>query len=146
MKRNYGVYHVGLKILLKKGDEFLFLRGQSGKYWDLPGGRIDNTEDKVLLEKILEREVREELGKDLKYKLGASLFQFRRFIKSKGHRVFIVVYGADYVSGEIKLSSEHSGSEWLNPKTQKLKAKDFMNQEEYKAFKNYFENYQTLGV
>jgi len=34
MKREYGVYHVAFKILLRKGDKILFLKDENGKYWD----------------------------------------------------------------------------------------------------------------
>lgn len=43
-KRACAIYHVGLKVLLKKGDEFLFLTDAVGKHFDLPGGRIDDVE------------------------------------------------------------------------------------------------------
>jgi len=58
------VYHVALKILLRKGNKFLFLRESLRKRWDLPGGRIDRNEGKTPFEKIIEREVQEELSSE----------------------------------------------------------------------------------
>ena len=65
MKRDYGIFHVGLKVLLKKENTYLFLKTEPG-YFDLPGGRIDNVEYRTPLMNVLAREIREELG-DIAY-------------------------------------------------------------------------------
>ena len=139
-KRAYAIYHVGLKILLKKGDEFLFLTGAVGKYFDLPGGRIDDVEHTTPLTEVIAREVSEELGEEIKYKLGKPVFQFRRHFESKGLHIFLTVYEAEYLSGEIKLSAEPSNLQWINPRKVDLKEEQFFHKEEYFAFKKYFEN------
>ena len=138
VKRAYAIYHIGLKVLLKKADEFLFLTDAIGKRLDLPGGRIDDVEHYVPLHEVIAREVREELGGEVKYKLGKPVFQFRRHIESKGVHIFITVYEADYLSGEVQLSFEHVNYQWINFKKSGLKEKDFFNNEEYLAFKKYF--------
>jgi 8-oxo-dGTP pyrophosphatase MutT (NUDIX family) len=138
MTRDYAIYQVSLKILLRKGNEFLFLKSANGKYWDLPGGRIDNVENDVPLEKILTREVKEELGSNLKYKLGKSVLQYRKFPKSMKLPLFFSVYEAEYLSGDIKLSFEHSSHSWLDPKKYKLNRSEFASEGEYLAFKEYF--------
>ncbi|MDP1845990.1 MAG: NUDIX domain-containing protein [Candidatus Moranbacteria bacterium] len=137
-KKVYATYNVAMKILLKRGEKYLFLIDSPGNKYDLPGGRIDDDEHLVPLEKILEREVKEELGSDLRYKLGNPIFQFRRYIKNKNIYVFITVYLAEYLSGGIKLSSEHSEYKWIDVKKFKFKEKDFWRKEEYVAFKKYF--------
>lgn len=137
-KKAYATYNVAMKILLKRGEKYLFLIDSPGNKYDLPGGRIDDDEHLVPLEKILEREVKEELGSDLRYKLGNPIFQFRRYIKNKNIYVFITVYLAEYLSGGIKLSSEHSEYKWIDVKKFKFKEKDFWRKEEYVAFKKYF--------
>ncbi len=87
MKRDYANYQVALKVLLRRGDEVLFLRITDPLMcFDLPGGRIDNVETKTPLARILAREVREELGVDVRYTLGAPLFQFRRYVAS--HKIY----------------------------------------------------------
>ncbi len=139
-KRAFGLYWVALKILLKKDGRFLFLRTDDGRFWDLPGGRIDNVEARVPLEKVLAREVREELGKSLKYKLVKPVMHFRRYSLSKNMCIFVVVFEADYVFGEIRLSFEHNSYEWIDPKMHNLKKKDFMGKEEWLSFQNYFCN------
>ena len=144
MKRDYATYQVALKVLLRKGRNVLFLRDEKNK-WDLPGGRIDNVEGRVPLEKILAREVREELGGEVLYDLKLPAVQFRRYIDS--HHVYnlITVYEAKYRSGDIILSHEHVHYEWLNPKTYPFEQKDFCasrkefyTHEEYKALMRYF--------
>jgi len=74
IKKAYATYHVGLKILLKREDEFLFLTNNIGKRFDFPGGRINDIEYDIPLIKIIEREVREELGEKVRYKLGKIAF------------------------------------------------------------------------
>ena len=140
VKRDYGVFQVGLKILLRKGGKVLFLRMADGAYLDIPGGRIDNVEYDVSLERILAREVREELGSKIKYALGAPIFHFRRQRKpgSNPEIVFLAVYDAEWISGEIRISDEHSAYHWFDPKKDTLRRKDFGRVEEYRALKNYF--------
>ena len=138
MKRDYGIYHVGFKILLKKGNEFLFLRSANKKFWDLPGGRADNTEYKKPILKILEREVKEEIGDKVKYKLGKVAFQYRRYFDLRKIYLFTTIYEAEYLSGEIEISLEHSSYQWINPKTYKFKEKEFSSKEGYLAVKEYF--------
>lgn len=139
-KRVHAIYHVGLKILLRKGGVFLFLTDASGKHFDLPGGRIDDVEHTTPLTEVIAREAEEELGEEVKYKLGKPIFQFRRHFESKGLHIFLTVYEAEYLSGEIKLSAEHSNLQWINPKKVDLKEEQFSHKEEYLAFKKYFEN------
>lgn len=138
MLREFANYHVGLKILLKKGDKILFLKTPSGLHFDLPGGRMDNIEHNTPLPEILAREVKEELGEDLKYKLGKPLFQFRRHVAKKDWRVFLTVYEAQYLSGDIQISDEHSEYLWINPNEYDFKEGEFVNPEEYLAFIEYF--------
>lgn len=138
MKRDYGIFHIAFKILLRKGDKFLFLKTANKKYWDWPGGRADNVEYKTPIKKILEREVKEELGNKVKYKVGNIAFQHRRYFKPRKIYILTTIYETKYLSGEIKLSSEHSSYKWINPKSYKFKEKEFICREEYLAFKEYF--------
>lgn len=138
MQRDYANYHVALKILLRKGDEILFLKSPH-KFLDFPGGRIDNVEDTTPIPDVIAREIREELGESIKYKLGKPLFQFRRFFPNIGWRIFLTVYSAEYISGDIQISDEHSEYLWINPKEYEFKEEEFFNKEEYLAFMQYFD-------
>ena len=140
IKRDYANYHVGLKVLLRRGEEFLFLTDAKWNKFDLPGGRIDNIEHYTPLSEIIDRELQEELGEDIKYKLGKPILHFRRHFEreSKNFHVFLVVFEGEYLSGEIKLSDEHSKYQWINPMNASLVAGDFFNEEEFFALNSYF--------
>jgi len=138
MKRDYAIYQISFKILLRKGKKALFLRTTEGNYTDLPGGRVDNVENKVPLKEIISREVREELGSKIKYELGEPIFQYRRYSRSRQIYILFTVYEAKYLSGDVKLSPEHNSYEWINPAIYKFNKKDFEGGEEYKTFKEYF--------
>ena len=139
---DYATYHVGMKLLLWKGDEVLFLRDAQTGHLDLPGGRIDDNEDKIPLLDVLKREVTEELGPDVQYEVGPFLFQYRRFSpRDKNVRVFVNVYGGRYVGGDIELSHEHGSYEWSNPFKRSFALDDFLGEEEeHHAFVNYFKS------
>lgn len=131
-------YSIGLKILLKKRDEFLFLTDYGGTYYDLPGGRMDENEKEVPIHTILTREICEELGTDIRYTIGDPLFQFRRHFTAKNINVFLTVYAGTFLGGTITLSSEHLAFDWINPAAP-LDPKRFWCPEEYHAFSDYFQ-------
>ncbi len=136
MERGYGIFHVALKVLLRKGDTYLFLKTKKG-HLDLPGGRIDNVEYETPLLEVIDREIREELG-EISYKIGKPIFQYRRHFKDLGIYVFLTVYEAEFIAGEITLSDEHSDYEWINAKTHQFTLKEFYHREELAVFKKYF--------
>lgn len=138
MPRAYANYQVALKLLLRRGRTVLFLRSAYDNRWDLPGGRIDNVEVKIPLEKILAREIREELGPTLQYQLGKPLFQYRRWVSGFGTYKFLTVYAGQYLRGDILLSSEHRSFQWINPRQYRFRPSDFIGQEEYRAFLRHF--------
>ena len=143
MKKEYAIYWVAFKILLKKNNKVLFLTDSWRGFLDLPGGRADDNEGKIPIEKILQREVKEELGEDIKYALGKPLFQFRRHnIKKKIYNL-ITVYEAKYLSGAVNLSSEHSRYEWIDFENYKFKEIYFHNKVEYEVFRKYFKKLKT---
>lgn len=133
MKRDFGIFHVGLKILLRKDGKYLVLRKKSG-HVDLPGGRIDNVEYATPLERVLAREIREELGQ-IKYRLGKPLFHYRAYVASRGLYVFVAVHEADYLAGRIRLSPEHRSYQWVDIGAFPFGRKDFRGEEVYTAFK-----------
>lgn len=140
IKKKQEIYHVSMKVLLRDKDKVLLLYDSAENNLDLPGGRIDNTEKDIPLSEIIKREVQEELGMEIKYKLGSPAFQFRRYFQKENLHVFITVYEAEFLSGEIKLSSEHGRYQWMNLKNLELEKISFFSEEEYSAFKNFFEN------
>jgi 8-oxo-dGTP diphosphatase len=134
MKKQYGIYWAAFKIILKKDNKFLFLKTSQRGILDLPGGRADIDEGKKPIKKIIEREITEELGSEVKYNLSVPVLQYRRYSPKYKIYVLITAYLADYISGEIKLSQEHQGYLWIDPKNYKFRREDFSSQEAFLAF------------
>jgi len=117
MKDNY---QISLKVIMKnKKGEVLGVKpppssSLHGSY-EFPGGRIDTNEFKNSFNKIVHRELSEELGK-IKYKLYPKPVSLGRHLTPKGDRILYVFFKADYLSGKIKLSDEHKGYDWLDLK------------------------------
>ena len=141
---NHLSYQVGLKVLLKKDGKFLFLKSPLGPCLDLPGGRIGRKEKDTPLTQVIQREIEEELGNSIKYKVEQPVFQFRRYFDYLDLHIFITVYEATFLSGEINLSSEHESYQWIDDPAA-LKEKDFLSTEEFLQFKNYFEKIKILA-
>lgn len=133
MTNNCATYQVGLKVLLRKGNTVLILRDAQTGHADLPGGRINVSEEHLPLDGIVDREVKEELGKEVKYTLGKPLIQFRRFNLERDTRVFITIYDGLYTSGDILLSHEHATYDWIDPKEALFTEEDWGSREEYET-------------
>jgi 8-oxo-dGTP pyrophosphatase MutT (NUDIX family) len=143
MNNPHATFQIGLKVLLKKDDLVLVLKDAITGHYDFAGGRMNENEKKLPLKDILAREVLEELGSSIQYKLGSPLFQYRRNNIHNPMHVFITVYGAEYISGEIELSEEHSSYEWVNPNDDSFDITNFGNEEEASAVKAYFKTLQS---
>lgn len=137
-KAVHGNYNVALKILLKKGNEYLFLTDEKGKYFDFPGGRININENYTSFKNILSREVTEELGKNLVLEIEEPIIHYRRHNEEKNIHIFMCLFLANYISGKIELSPEHTKYHWINPKKYVFNQKEFYCLEEYAAIKEYF--------
>ena len=140
-------YNISLKIFLKndKG-EILALKAVADStlagFYDFPGGRINNDEFETDYETLIKRELEEEIGLDVQYKLSLKPVSFGRhnyFSKSqnKDIRILWLCFGAQYLSGKIKISPEHSGFAWLN--FSKIKLEDYFTAGPLEAVKRYLE-------
>ena len=138
MACNFATFQVGMKMLLKRNDEYLFLTDAATGKIDFPGGRINDDEYDVPLEIVIKREIREELGEGLRYELGKPALQYRARAGSENPFVFLTIYEGDYLGGEIQLSAEHTAFRWLDARNADFKKEDFFNTEAYLAFKQYF--------
>lgn len=103
---------VSTKCILSNQGNILILKRSDDdplgpKYWDLPGGGVEPSEN---LTQTMERELLEETGlRAHNYKLS-----FAHTHKHDGGKVKIRVgYLAEYSSGEIQLSDEHSDYKWV---------------------------------
>lgn len=117
------LYQVSLKVFLKNSEgEILILRSRPNSSWgrsgffDLPGGRIDEEEFTMDFEDIIKREVCEELG-DVDIQVALKPMGFARRIAQSGEHagrhVLYIFFEAAFIGGEIQISHEHAGYEWV---------------------------------
>jgi 8-oxo-dGTP pyrophosphatase MutT (NUDIX family) len=138
---DYAKFIASFKLILKNNDQVLILNESKRGFLDFPGGRANKSEAFLPIKDILEREIAEELGQDIKYEILGPAMQYRRR-SSFADATLTTIYEANYLSGQIKLSDEHSKYEWIDPKTYNLKDKKINNEEERQAFENYFKRFK----
>ena len=111
------LYFVAVKLLLRNGDKLLITHDVFGD-WDIPGGRIKKDEFEAPLESVAERKIKEELGGEIRYKLGEPkvFFGHERKEQRLGEmvRIFDIGYEAEYQAGEIQLGNHHDKFEWVD--------------------------------
>lgn len=100
------------KVVIKDGDKFLILFKSSNSknfpnVWDFPGGKPEMGEDLI---QSLKREVFEETS--LKIKVG-NLIGTIKFKFKEIDRVY-KIFSSEVISGDIKLSKEHSEFKWAS--------------------------------
>ena len=134
MHKTRGLYQVSLKVFLKNSlGQILVLKcleqGRYKGFYDLPGGHIDAEEFPLPFVAVLKREILEEVG-EISYKLEERPAALgRRFIPLENNRegsdlyTMYIFFAGEYRTGEIKLSSEHSGYAWVDLK--KIKLEDY---------------------
>ena len=111
------LFFVGLKAFIAKDGKLLILREfasekyPSGKKWEIPGGRITESEERTPLIDVLLREVREECG-SIEIIVGEVFHVFRRQFPN-GEWVFLAGFDCSYISGEVTLSHEHTEYAWI---------------------------------
>lgn len=116
-------FHVSLKVILKDNNSrILALKMPDGSsmdgYFDFPGGRIGENEVGNPFPEIIERELIEEIGLEVRYRLSSkpvacSIHTYDS--KKYGRKVDILClfFEAEYLGGNIKISSEHKEFDWL---------------------------------
>ena len=118
------LYYISLKLILRRADgKILGLKEYQGSYagwYDLPGGRIAESEFKVPFVDILKREIQEELG-NIKCKINPTPVAVGRHLTlakfskmGKDVPVFYLFFEGEYRSGKPKISDEHSELAWLD--------------------------------
>ncbi|SHH76045.1 NUDIX domain-containing protein [Clostridium grantii] len=98
------------KALIIKENKFLamYFMVDGEKVWDLPGGRMEFGET---AEETLTREIREELGVQIK---PIKLVDTWNYMRDEFFQITGVIYHSEIVSGEIVISDEHDGYEWIS--------------------------------
>ncbi len=93
------------------------LRDRITGHGDLPGGRFGIGEIYKPWKESIDRELKEELGADILYRIDEEpLFVFPHRIESGGHEALGIAYHADYQGGEIVISDEHDVFSWVSIK------------------------------
>ncbi len=119
-------YQVSLKLIIKnkEGETLILKAAHKGSYvgfYDLPGGRIKINEFQTAFEKLLSREVREELGEKVKINvsfkpvaIGRHLIPAALIKKPDDIHVLYIFFEAKYLGGKILLSKEHVSKSWVD--------------------------------
>lgn len=144
MNQNKDSYFVAVKIFLEDSKGNLLITKDRFGDWDIPGGRLRENDFDVPLEKVVERKMIEELGKDVQYVLGKPVLFMRHErneILPSGERqkkrIFAVGYSATYSGGSIAVGSNHEKYEWVSLKN--LKPEDYFTGGWLKGVKEYME-------
>ena len=113
MSNNIQKFAVSLKAFIIKGGKPLVLKERKKEnFWELPGGRVGESEIDFPPTDVLIREVKEELRDDIEIEIGQPVAAWIRIIA--GGEVFLVGYLCHYKKGEIKLSGEHEDYAWVD--------------------------------
>ncbi len=105
--------HVGVKGLVVAHDKCLILQRGIGDeaFWDVPGGRIDDTET---LTDTLTRELKEELPSIGRFTIGDIIGAYRLDHDIQGERALVLIfYKVSVDDFEVALSDEHSDYKWV---------------------------------
>ncbi|MEK6860949.1 MAG: NUDIX hydrolase, partial [Nanoarchaeota archaeon] len=94
-------------IITDSKGRYLILKDalSTSKWWDLPGGHMDEQETEL---QSLSREIKEETQLDL---IRANKL-FERYLKLGNKNRRVIFFGAE-VKGDIKLSEEHADYKWI---------------------------------
>jgi len=136
------LFQVSLKVLLTNDKkEYLILKDVSkSKHWknkfDLAGGRINPDELKLPFHKLLNREIREEIGNQVKYKLRKDPVSLAKCHYPYEPCKIFILFEAKYLGGKIIISDEHAYYRW--EKISKTEAKKLFSSVLYELMANYF--------
>ncbi len=121
-------YQVSLKLFLKntKGETLILgalPMGSYTGYYDVPGGRILDTEFRIPLVDIVKRELKEECDvtdvtiKEKPVAVGRHLVPAVQTRLNRDIHVLYLFFEATLNSGEITISKEHTSFEWVDLKS-----------------------------
>lgn len=109
-------FKVALKVIINKNGKILVLKRATNKvlfpgFWDLPGGKMEYGENVI---DAIKREIAEETG--LNVALKDSPISLWSYIDSVKERQFVaVLFLAEYLGGEVRISPEHIEYKWIYP-------------------------------
>jgi 8-oxo-dGTP pyrophosphatase MutT (NUDIX family) len=115
MPRAIQTFEVSLKAFVVRDGRALLVREADSGFWELPGGRIDVGEEWEAHDRILAREIAEELGPTFRLDITDLAVTWTRRRPSDGVFQFIVGRICRHAGGEPVLSGEHDALAWLDP-------------------------------
>ena len=118
-------YQVSLKAILKNVEGSVLVlkadfEGPLSGYYDLPGGRIDESEFEIPLLDILKSEIREEIRIDnvavheVPVAVGRHRIPKDIADTEKDLHLLYLFFEGELSDGDIRISDEHTGFEWVH--------------------------------
>jgi 8-oxo-dGTP pyrophosphatase MutT (NUDIX family) len=144
---NFATYEIAAKALLYKDNQILLLTQSGDGAYDFPGGRMDKSEMELELTDILTREIKEELGPSVKFKVRDIAFVSKRYYMSHSqeHNILAIYFNVDYLSGDISISDEHTNFSWVDPKSILAHPDRFTTKNEYLSYKKFIQTNRIRG-
>ncbi|GDX62451.1 DNA mismatch repair protein MutT [Candidatus Levyibacteriota bacterium] len=136
------ILYVAQKAVIEKDGKILFLISPLVGL-DLPGGKIQTGETDFI--NSLKREVKEEtnMSIDVGRPFYTWYYEFPNNLvnRNKGKKIYCIAFNCKYIDGDIVISDEHQGYEWINKKNilERLREKD-NSRNYYLILKSYLSN------
>jgi ADP-ribose pyrophosphatase YjhB (NUDIX family) len=107
---------IAVTAIVKKGNKYLLAKraeddDQAPGAWSIPGGKVEKGKGEGRLEKILKKEVMEEVG--IKIKDEVKLIYNDSFIRSSGDHVVMLTFLCEWESGEARALEDQEKVVWL---------------------------------
>ena len=134
------LYEISLKSIMKnsQGETLLLAEEDKSEGYDFPGGRIQEGEDDLDLSDILTREILEETG-NIQFELAKKPCAIERHTFMHDNNVtkhlIWVFFEAKFLGGDIEISEEHAGYEWV--KLEEIELEKYFARAALAGMKNY---------
>lgn len=146
--RRIARFHVSLKLIMRNAQRRVLLlkvleNSTMKGFHDLPGGRITWEERGLPLPAILAREIREELGVRVRFRMrqttpvAVSLHEYYSKRYRRVRYALWVFFEAQYLGGPVAISSEHTGYLWA--RINKKNLRKYFTGGALKGMQNYFD-------
>lgn len=109
---NEQLFYVGLKAFIERDRKLLIIRSKQRQTFELPGGRIDEQETEGPFETTLTREIREELGAEIRVAIGEPFTAWKLLLPNK-NPILLVGFHCTYEGGSVQLAEEFDQALWI---------------------------------
>lgn len=136
----HGFFQITQKVFLRKGNLLLIMRDKKTGHGDLPGGRMTEKEFFEDWTLSVHRELEEEMGSAISYKLNPEPIFFHKHRVNEGnHPCIIIAYSAEHVAGDVLISDEHDFLDWVDVKS--FQPEGFFSEYMLEAVRIYIKKY-----